>query len=440
MALGGGTFVTQNKVLPGSYINFVSAARASATLSERGVVALPLLLDWGVDDEVFEVTSGDFQKRSLEIFGYAYTENAISDLRELFRNARLGYFYKVNGTGGVKATSGYGTAKYKGAGGNKLKLVITQNEDETTFDFELFFGTTAAWQQTGVSARSELQDNGFVNRNKIGSIALSAGISFTGGVTGTASGVDYQNFIDKIEGYTFNTVGIATTDQTINGLAATWTKRMRDEMGLKFQTVLYRYSGADYEGIISVENKPEGEAGDDTDSGAMVFWVTGAEAGCEVNRSILNKVYDGEYHPNVDYTQIQLENAIKTGKFMFHRVGSDIRVLSDINSLVNTTLDKGDVFKENQTIRVVDQIANDIALLFNTKYLGVVPNDQAGRLSLKLDIAKHHEQLQDIRAIQDFTDGDVTVDRGNTAKAVVVNDKVTVVNAMAQLYMTVIVA
>ena len=35
MALGGGTFVIQNKKLPGSYINFVSAAKASATLSER---------------------------------------------------------------------------------------------------------------------------------------------------------------------------------------------------------------------------------------------------------------------------------------------------------------------------------------------------------------------------------------------------------------------
>jgi len=34
--LGGGTFITQNKVMPGTYMNFVSAARASATLSDRG--------------------------------------------------------------------------------------------------------------------------------------------------------------------------------------------------------------------------------------------------------------------------------------------------------------------------------------------------------------------------------------------------------------------
>ena len=34
MALGGGTWLTQNKVLPGSYIVFSSVPRASATLSD----------------------------------------------------------------------------------------------------------------------------------------------------------------------------------------------------------------------------------------------------------------------------------------------------------------------------------------------------------------------------------------------------------------------
>lgn len=88
----------------------------------------------------------------------------------------------------------------------------------------------------------------------------------------------------------------------------------------------------------------------------------------------------------------------------------------------------------------MDQIANDIAVLFNTKYLGTVPNDAAGRISLWSDIVKHHEQLQTIRAIEDFTDADVVVDQGETKKSVVVNDVVTVVNAMAQLYMTVVMA
>ena len=42
MSLGGGSFISQNKVLPGAYINFVSAASASATLSDRGGDGKPL--------------------------------------------------------------------------------------------------------------------------------------------------------------------------------------------------------------------------------------------------------------------------------------------------------------------------------------------------------------------------------------------------------------
>ena len=34
MALGGGTYLVQNKVLPGAYINFVSRPRAMGSLGE----------------------------------------------------------------------------------------------------------------------------------------------------------------------------------------------------------------------------------------------------------------------------------------------------------------------------------------------------------------------------------------------------------------------
>ena len=70
MALGGGTFASQNKVLPGSYINFVSLASANSALASRGVATIGLELDWGKENEVFEVTAEDFQKNSLSLFGY----------------------------------------------------------------------------------------------------------------------------------------------------------------------------------------------------------------------------------------------------------------------------------------------------------------------------------------------------------------------------------
>ena len=75
--------------------------------------------------------------------------------------------------------------------------------------------------------------------------------------------------------------------------------------------------------------------------------------------------------------------------------------------------------------------------MFAKKYIGKVANDESGRLSLWRDICKHHEQLQSIRAIENFDPESVTVEKGDTKKAVVVTDYVSPVNAMEQLYMTV---
>ena len=71
MALGGGTFLVQNKILPGAYINFISVANASASLSDRGIATLPLSMDWGPEQTVVSVEQGEFQKNSQVLFGYA---------------------------------------------------------------------------------------------------------------------------------------------------------------------------------------------------------------------------------------------------------------------------------------------------------------------------------------------------------------------------------
>ena len=62
MALGGGTFLFHNKVLPGTYINFVSKDRAYAEVSDRGFGAMMLAFDWGPSGEVFRVDNDTFQK------------------------------------------------------------------------------------------------------------------------------------------------------------------------------------------------------------------------------------------------------------------------------------------------------------------------------------------------------------------------------------------
>lgn len=435
MALGGGSFITQNKVLPGAYINFVSAASASATLSDRGIVTMPLELDWGVEGQVFEVSVADFQKNSMKFFGYAYTDDRMKGLRDLFKYAKTLYAYKLN-AGGTKAACTFATAKYPGIRGNDLKIVIQANVDDTSmFDCYTYMDGVAVDMQT-VSAAADLVDNDYVVFKKDASLLVTASTPLTGGTTGTVSGTAYQDYLDKIESYRFNTMGIVSTEDTIKGLAASFCKRMRDDVGVKFQVVLYDYKSADYMGVISVKNKSTGGKS----NADLVYWVTGAQAGCAVNKSLQNRRYDGEFTVDVDYNQSELTKAILAGEFTFHNVNGDVRVLDDINTKVSVSDTEGEIFKDNQTIRVIDQIGNDIAVLFATKYLGAVPNDAAGRISLWSDIVKHHQQLLAIRAIEGFEDSDVVVSQGDSKKAVSVQDAVTVVNAMGKLYMTTIVS
>lgn len=435
MALGGGTFLTQNKILPGAYINFISVANASATLSDRGIATIPLDMNWGPENQVMTVELADFLKNSQKIFGYAYTADELKPMREIFKHAKTVYFFRLNASG-VKAANTFCTAKYPGTRGNSLRTVITENENSTSeaklYDVATYLDTVQVDLQTGVASLADLKPNDYVDWITGASISLTASLPLKNGTNGTVEDAAYQTYLDKMEAYNFNAMGCPSNNPTISALFAAFCERMRDDVGKKFQVVCFR-NLADYEGVVSVKNTIAGE----TDDPALIPWVTGVIAGTAVNKSATNMDYDGEYAIDTDYTQTELENGIKEGSFMFHQVDEKVVVLEDINTFISVTDVKSSDFSSNQTIRVLDQIANDIAVLFGKKYIGKVPNDASGRVSLWNDIVKHHTELQNIRAIENFNGDNVTVAQGDTKKAVVVTDYVTPVNAMAQLYMTV---
>ena len=434
MALGGGRYVTQNKTLPGTYTKFVSKARASATLSDRGYAAIALELDWA-NEGIFTVEASEFLTNSMEIFGYDYTSPKLKGLRDLFKNAKTAYLYCLNK--GVKATSALATAAKAGARGNDIKIMVSANvDDESLFDVVTMIknegtDTYRTVDSQYVASMTVLVDNTYVIWKRDATLTVGSS-NLSGGTNGTeVTTADHQAFLDALESYTFNTLGCVATTDGIKDLYVQYTKRMREEYGVNFQCVVYRKS-ADYEGVINVDNKA---IGDDVSEASMVYWTTGASAGCAVNKSLLNRIYNGEYVVDVEYKQRDLTDGIKTGKFMFHRVGKTIRVMDDINSFKSFTVDKSEDFGSNQTIRVLDQEGNDIALLFNDKYLGEVPNDNAGRMSLWGDIVAYNETMEkDLRAITNYNDTLTTVEQGKHRGAVVLSTALQPVNAMRQLY------
>ena len=436
MALGGGTFLVQNKILPGAYINFISVPYASATLSDRGYATIALPMSWGPEGKMFTVELADFIKNSQKIFGYAYTAPELLPMREIFKTAKTVHFYRLN-MDGKKAKNDFATAKYPGIRGNEVRVVIEAAEEYTDeaplFDVSTYLGIVPVDRQEKISKITDLADNDFVVWNDKGELSLTATMPLTGGEDGAVEDAAHQFYLDQAEGYNFNAMGCMSTDPIIKALYAAFCARMRDDVGKKFQVVVSNHL-ADYEGVVSVKNGLDGE---DVETAALIPWVTGVVAGTAVNKSATNKTYDGEYTIDTHYSQTELENGIKEGSFMFHMVDEKVNILTDINSFISITDEKSPDFSSNQTIRVLDQIANDIAVLFGKKYIGKVPNDESGRISLWNDIVKHHQQLQDIRAIENFRPEDVTVEKGDTKKAVVVTDYVSPINAMEQLYMTV---
>lgn len=200
--------------------------------------------------------------------------------------------------------------------------------------------------------------------------------------------------------------------------------------------MLYKKSDADHEGIISVDTAVTSEGMTESD---LVYWLAGKEAGCSINRSLVNAKYDGELKMDVNYKQRELEQAVKTGKILFHKVGEQIRLLDDINTFISFTKDKNEDFAQNQIIRILDQDAIETARIFNERYLGKENNNHAGRVNLWADYVTLAEELQRLGAITNFKSEDIKVELGSAKNAVMVEKKIQPVVAMTKLYVTVIV-
>ena len=430
MALGGGTFLVQNKVLPGAYINFVSRPRAVGGLGERGVVCVGMELDWGAAG-MMTVEAGDFRTDSRKLFGYDYLSEEMKNMRELFLHAKKALIYRLNG--GEKATATLGgltvAAKHAGKRGNDICVAIVENVDEDGYyDVETYLDTELVDAQT-VAKIEELEDNDYVTFRGEGDLAAAAGTYLTGGTTTAVTGSGYTDFLAAAEAEDFNVLAYNGSDETTKKLFVNFTKRMREEEGVKFVTVLHDHAEADHEGVISVGTAAE-----------LVYWTAGATAGAEVNESLTNTVYDGEYEVDAKRKKSEYIKGIQAGQFLFYEEDGQLRVLRDINSFTSFAAAKNSDFSSNRVVRVLDSIANDVANLFSKFYLGKQSNNANGRNLLKAEILAYHEELMKIEAIENFTADDIMVEKGTEKQDVVVYESVQPVDAMEKLYMKVEVA
>ena len=430
----------QNKILPGSYINFVGYANA-ATLGARGTAALPLELDWGPEGQIYTLEAGEFNQTALEVFGHDATAAELLLIREALKRCSTLLVYRVN-AGGSKAGATVGgmtvTARWGGTRGNDIKVALLANGSSDVDVVTYLDGAETDRQTVAKSGgAADLKANDFVSFGTAETLTAAAATALTGGTNGTVNTAAYTAWLTALEVESFNAVGYPGTDAAVKALVDAFVKRLRDEDGRKVVGVLYQYTTADSIGMLSVKNGVKLADGTVLTGDKAVAWVTGATAGAEVNESLTNTAYDGAVDVDVKYTKGQYEAAIQAGEFVFYADSGKARVLSDINT--RTTFGSGvsEDWTSNRVVRVMDGWANDVARIFGERYLGTQTNSDTGRALFKADLVALGKEYEGIDAISGFVPDDITVLQGSGKRDVSVSCALTPNDSMEKLYMTV---
>lgn len=134
--MAGGTWIDQNKVRPGVYINYKSSPQALSTMGERGTVAIARQLSWG---EVGKLIAIEDPSDCATKLGYSSTADEMLFIRQILlgsnrtNGAKKVLVWRLDCAGASKASASLGTetgaakaeARYVGTRGNDISIVVT---------------------------------------------------------------------------------------------------------------------------------------------------------------------------------------------------------------------------------------------------------------------------------------------------------------------------
>ncbi len=439
--MSGGTFTTYTKVRPGAYFNFKAVPAVIPSVGDRGVVTLPLQLEWGESDKIIEVYSSDLvDGKAIPKLGYDAKSVDALGLMLALQNCYKALIYRID-SGGQKASKVLGTltatAKYPGKIGNDLAVGVVANLDK--FDVITVFRGVQKDVQT-ITNYEELQANDFVTFSGSGKASAQVAAALTGGTSGTISTEKYDDYFKLIKTYKYNTMGIPSKTQEVAQKAVAFIKDERDRLGHKVQAVVYNYPEANYEGIISTDQgyKTQSYTVDESD---FVCYVAGLTAGSSMTESNTYKTIPEAVSIINAKDDDEVIQALKNGQLVLSATQSgNIVIEQDINTLHTFNADKSSLFAKNKIIRVLDSINNDLTKLWEDTFLGKVPNNENGLNLWKSSIIAYLNTLTASDAVKAFdSTKDVLVKPGTDVDSVITELAIQPIDAMEKLYVTVVV-
>jgi hypothetical protein len=176
--MAGGTWIDQNKVLPGVYINYSSAPSTLATMGERGVVCIGKQLSWANAGHVIVIND---PSECFDKLGYDQMSDELIWLRQLLvgTNRTSGaskiLVWPLGVTGATEASATESdittpavnatlsiagktaTAKEAGTAGNSLAIAVTVNSgDSSKFDVTIYNGADAVETNEAIASTDSI--------------------------------------------------------------------------------------------------------------------------------------------------------------------------------------------------------------------------------------------------------------------------------------------
>lgn len=466
--MAAGSFLFENKLRPGCYIQIKGVPKASSNMSERGVVVILMNADSG--GLVTEITANDILTGASASKGFPLS--AFTDTKSIL-NYVYPYVNKIIigrlNAGGTKAqvyvlgdsettASLLAQANFGGTAANKLSvLIVAEASGEGKYHGEGFFVRTTLdgelVDEQNVKLPSELKANDYVSftvGETLSALSAVAAKDLAGGTNGTESDGNLTSILAKLTTMAWNTLGFCGKEAN-RSVVETYINNLRENKGKYRQGVVFNHTAADYEGIISpfqafavddddVEALEAGGAGVadaiELRQRFVVGFVAAITAGADVNIS-------NTYHavpsnvtaviPIYDEDE-DVNSYLRNGAFIFtHDSKGNIVVEKDVNTLHTYTQKRTPPFSKNRVIRALDEMSNTKVQIWESDFIGKIDNNDMGRTLLYNQIVKIIKNLISVGAFAE-SDYSVVVEQGDDVDKVRTYEQVRPVDSMEQLY------
>ena len=424
------TWTTQNKRLPGAYVNFKARKEQKPLVSGEGIPALMLQGQTLAAPGFHTVAQGtDLAK----LFG---TTAKIAYVAEALAVASKVLVYVPASTGGTKATGIEGgltvTAVKEGTEGNKLVVNIINNGPNMIVTTILDNNQVDSQE---VSASQLPTANDYVTFS--GTLPSSGGsttqITLSGGTDGSIDN-SVDKFIAELSKQDFRVVayGTDTADDKKKLVAA--VKEWRNE-GRAIVAVINNYAEANNEGVISVDNGVTLTDGTKLTSKEAIYRVAALSATAG-SKSLTHAEYVGAIDCDAKTPQ-EIAQAIEKGNIVFRVFRGRVLIAQDVNTLVTPADGQNDDFKKNKLVRTMDIIGEAIQAVFVENFVGQVVNDIDGRELFKQHLIVRVLDPLVAQSALTYSADDIKVTEGSQKEAILVTLGVKLADAMEKLYVTV---